>query len=120
MNYISLFLMYVLAVAPQEASSFSSSSVDRGKIVSLTPSIISTSKPYQYKSRLSLSSTTNGEDADISSDKKVEGRKSRVVIGYKAMMVSYLARQLQRLDYLPPFSKLLEDILSCQPGYHIS
>ena len=92
MNYILLFLTYVLAVAPQEASSFSSNSIGRGR-VSLTPSTsISTSTQYQYKScRLSLSSTTNGDDADSSSDKKVEGRKSRVVIGYNAMMISYLA-----------------------------
>jgi len=98
MNYISFVLFYILAVAPQEASSFSSSSVGRGQIVSLTPSIISTSTPHQYKSsRLSLSSTINEDDADISNDKKVDGRKNRVVIGYKAMVTSYLAVGLRSI-----------------------
>lgn len=109
MNYISLFLTYVLAVAPQEASSFSSSSVGvgRGQVRSL-PSITST--PYQYKSRLSLSSTTNGEDADISSDKKVDGRKNRVIIGYKAMMITYLAvgfRSIAKVGLTPSIVHML-------------
>ena len=93
MNYLLLlFLACVLAVVPQEASSFSSSSLGRGQIRALTTSI-STSTPYQYKSScLSLSSTTNGDDADGNSNKKIQqGRKNRVVIGYKIMMISYLA-----------------------------
>ena len=121
MNYISLFLTYVLAVAPQEACSFSSSSVGRRRIVSLTPSIssISTSTPYQYKSRLSLSSTTNGDDADNSNDKKVEGRKSRVIIGYKAMMISYLAvglRSIAKVGFTPSIFHMIGGYIAMPAG----
>ena len=113
MNYISLFLTYVLAVAPQEASSFSSSRiVGRGRIRSLTSSI-STSTPYQ-KSRLSLSSSANGEDASsVSSDKKVEGRKKRVIIGYKAMIIAYLAVGLRSIAKVG----LTQSILHMIGGY---
>ena len=97
MNYLLLFLAYVLVVAPEEASSFSSSSVGRGRIVSLTPYSISTSTPYQYKSSC-LSSSTNGEDGDINSDKKIDGRKNRVIIGYKAMMCRFTIYCKSRID----------------------
>lgn len=47
--------------------------------------------PSHNTGSLTLSAAQDGNDKTSDTDKKVEGRKKRVIMGYQAMMISYLA-----------------------------
>ena len=82
--------LLVLAATTQEVCAFSS--VARVQILSTPPSINSVhgilwEKPSSVKKLYS----TNGDASTMdNSDKKVEGRKKRVILGYQSMMMSYI------------------------------
>ena len=90
MKFLTLLPSFLLVLAAtQEACAFSS--VARVQILSTPPSI----NPVQYRPSSSvILHSTNGDantmDDGNDSDKKVEGRKKRVIIGYQSMMMSYV------------------------------
>ena len=79
----SLFL-FIFAAQLQEAAAFAFS----GTQISPSRDLLSIRARSTRVGPL-LSSTAN--DAEDNNNKKIEGRKNRVIMGYKAMMVSYLA-----------------------------
>ena len=91
MKFLTLLPSFLLVLAAtQEAYAFSS--VARVQILSTPPSI----NPVHYRPSSSsvILHSTNGDantmDDGNDSDKKVEGRKKRVIIGYQSMIMSYI------------------------------
>ena len=90
MKSLTLLPSFLLVLAAtQGACAFSS--VARVQILSTPPSI----NPVHYRPSSSvILHSTNGDantmDDGNDSDKKVEGRKKRVIVGYQSMMMSYV------------------------------
>lgn len=88
---------FILAVQ-QEAAAFSGISLSPERVQlrasTRTTSSIHALTYHKGTSRsvgpLMLSAAQDGEDAISDGDGKIEGRKKRVIVGYKAMMITYL------------------------------
>ena len=91
--HLLLLACILAAAAPHGTVAFSSSAVASRVWISPLPTVVSYT-PFKHSDNLPCSrsvllmSSTNG---DSTKDAKIEGRKKRVIIGYKAMLLSYLA-----------------------------
>ena len=85
------FLPFILATKLTGSAAFSlSPSVRLPPPIRAHTNTIAT-KNHRSVGPLMSSTATDEEETPSDGDKKIEGRKNRVIIGYKAMMISYIA-----------------------------
>jgi len=109
-----------IVAVPQEAAAFSATrslAQPRAEVrpTSTTPlgsiTHIYNAKTSHNVGSLQLSAAKDELDGTSDGDKKIEGRKKRVIMGYKAMIISYLSAGLLSAAKATMFASLVQTII---------